>query len=51
MLEVRQHHGISLSSVGIGTWAIGGPYWTADEPTGWSGPLDDEDSKAGLRIA
>lgn len=51
MLEVREHHGISISSVGIGTWAIGGPYWTADQATGWSGPLDDDDSKAGLRLA
>ena len=51
MLKNIEHRGIKLSSVGIGTWAIGGPYWTDGEPTGWSGPLDDEGSIEGLRIA
>ena len=51
MLASKTHRGVSLSSIGIGTWAIGGPYWTADQPTGWSGPLDDADSKLGLELA
>ena len=51
MLRTIEHRGIRLSSVGIGTWAIGGPYWTDGEPTGWTGPLDDEGSIEGLRIA
>jgi len=51
LLNTIEHHGIRLSSVGIGTWAIGGPYWTEDEPTGWGGPLDDDDSVAGLSLA
>jgi myo-inositol catabolism protein IolS len=51
VLEKRTHHGVSLSSIGIGTWAIGGPYWTADQPTGWSGPLNDDDSKRGIMDA
>jgi aryl-alcohol dehydrogenase-like predicted oxidoreductase len=51
MLRIVEHKGIRLSSVGIGTWTIGGPYWTNGEPTGWSGPLDDEDSICGLTFA
>ncbi|MEP5769603.1 aldo/keto reductase, partial [Nisaea sp.] len=51
MLETRTYHDIKFSSVGIGTWAIGGPYWTQDEPTGWGGPLDDNDSVTGLKMA
>ena len=51
MLRTVEHRGIQLSSVGIGTWAIGGPYWTDGDPTGWSGPIDDEGSVAGLLVA
>jgi aryl-alcohol dehydrogenase-like predicted oxidoreductase len=51
LLTTTDHHGIRLPSIGIGTWPIGGPYWTDDEPTGWGGPLDDEDSVNGLRLA
>ena len=51
MLTTVEHKGIQLSSVGIGTWTIGGPYWTNGEPTGWSGPLNDEDSVRGLTFA
>jgi len=40
-----------LPSIGIGTWAIGGPYWTDGESTGWGGLLDDQDSIEGLRLA
>ncbi|MGL5826425.1 MAG: aldo/keto reductase [Nocardioides sp.] len=51
LLNTRQHKTTTYSSVGIGTWAIGGPYWTDGEPTGWGGPLDDSDSVRGLRMA
>lgn len=51
MLQSIKHHDLELSTVGIGTWAIGGPYWTLDEPTGWGGPLDDQDSVKGLKVA
>jgi aryl-alcohol dehydrogenase-like predicted oxidoreductase len=44
------HRGLELSTIGLGTWAIGGPYWTDDEPTGWGGPLDDAESVAGIRL-
>jgi myo-inositol catabolism protein IolS len=46
-----EHHGIALPSVGIGTWPIGGPYWTDGESTGWTGPLDDDDSIRALELA
>ena len=29
--------GVEVSSIGLGTWAVGGPYYTDGEPTGWSG--------------
>ena len=32
-----------MSEIGMGTWAIGGPYWTDNQPTGWSGPVDDNE--------
>lgn len=51
MLKIANHNGISFSSVGVGTWTIGGPYWTDGIPTGWSGPLDDDDSVRGLITA
>lgn len=35
--------GISVSEIGIGTWAIGGPYWTDNQSTGWTGPVDDDE--------
>jgi len=42
--------GITVSEVGLGCWAIGGPSWRDGEPVGWSG-ADDEQSLAGLRRA
>jgi myo-inositol catabolism protein IolS len=50
MLTTKLHADIELPSVGLGTWAIGGPYWTDGEPTGWGGALDDSDSIAALRL-
>lgn len=32
---------IRVSEIGLGCWAIGGPYWTEGEPTGWTGDLDE----------
>ncbi len=34
----------------MGCWAIGGPFWSADQPLGW-GPVDDAESIAALRHA
>lgn len=35
--------GLMVSEISLGTWAIGGPYWTKGESTGWNGPLDQDD--------
>ena len=42
--------GVTVSEVGLGCWAIGGPSWRGGDPVGWSG-ADDERSLAGLRRA
>jgi aryl-alcohol dehydrogenase-like predicted oxidoreductase len=35
--------GIEVSALGMGCWAIGGPFWAGDEPHGW-GDVDDQES-------
>lgn len=35
--------GIEVSAVGMGCWAIGGPFWAGDNAVGW-GKVDDEES-------
>jgi aryl-alcohol dehydrogenase-like predicted oxidoreductase len=35
--------GIEVSAVGLGCWAIGGPFWAGETPVGW-GEVDDEES-------
>jgi aryl-alcohol dehydrogenase-like predicted oxidoreductase len=35
--------GIEVSALGMGCWAIGGPFWDGDTPLGW-GEVDDEES-------
>jgi aryl-alcohol dehydrogenase-like predicted oxidoreductase len=35
--------GIEVSAVGMGCWAIGGPFWAGDTPVGW-GEIDDAES-------
>ncbi len=42
---------ISLSELGLGTWTIGGPYWTDGQPTGWVGPVDEDDVIRGIKTA
>lgn len=34
---------IEVSALGMGCWAIGGPFWFGDTPIGW-GEVDDEES-------
>ncbi len=45
--------GIEVSAMGLGCWAIGGPFWSGEEPHGW-GKVDDEESiraiHAGLEL-
>src|SRR5512140_1093329 len=35
--------GIKVSPMGLGCWAIGGPFWSGETPLGW-GEVDDEES-------
>jgi aryl-alcohol dehydrogenase-like predicted oxidoreductase len=35
--------GIQVSALGMGCWAIGGPFWAGETPVGW-GNVDDEES-------
>ena len=35
--------GIEVSALGMGCWAIGGPFWSGKTPNGW-GEVDDEES-------
>jgi aryl-alcohol dehydrogenase-like predicted oxidoreductase len=37
-----------VSPVGLGCWAIGGPFWSDGSPSGW-GDVDDDESIAAIR--
>ena len=39
--------GLQVSAMGLGCWAIGGPFWRGDQPVGW-GAVDDGQSVAAL---
>ncbi|MCB0013177.1 MAG: aldo/keto reductase, partial [Anaerolineales bacterium] len=41
---------INVSAIGMGCWAIGGPFSNEGVPVGW-GPVDDAESRAALREA
>src|ERR1700745_3156308 len=36
--------------LGLGCWAIGGPFWANEQPLGW-GQVDDETSMRAIRAA
>jgi aryl-alcohol dehydrogenase-like predicted oxidoreductase len=42
--------GIEVSALGMGCWAIGGPFWAGETPLGW-GEVDDEESIRAIHIA
>jgi len=42
--------GIEISALGMGCWAIGGPFWTGDTPLGW-GEVDDNESVRAIHAA
>ncbi|GAA3283169.1 aldo/keto reductase [Dactylosporangium vinaceum] len=42
--------GIEVSALGMGCWAIGGPFWAGAQPLGW-GKVDDEESIRAVRRA
>ena len=41
--RVLSRSGIVVSAMGMGCWAIGGPFWSGTEPHGW-GEVDDDES-------
>lgn len=42
--------GVTVSAMGLGCWAIGGPFWNGDEPQGW-GEVDDNESIRAIHSA
>ena len=42
--------GIEVSALGMGCWAIGGPFWAGETPQGW-GDVDDEESTRAIQAA
>jgi aryl-alcohol dehydrogenase-like predicted oxidoreductase len=42
--------GIEVSALGMGCWAIGGPFWSGETPQGW-GEVDDEESIRAIHAA
>jgi aryl-alcohol dehydrogenase-like predicted oxidoreductase len=50
MTRVLGRSGIEVSALGIGCWAIGGPWWAGSQPLGW-GAVDDEESVRAVRRA
>jgi aryl-alcohol dehydrogenase-like predicted oxidoreductase len=42
--------GIEISALGMGCWAIGGPFWTGETPLGW-GEVDDNESIRAIHAA
>jgi aryl-alcohol dehydrogenase-like predicted oxidoreductase len=42
--------GIDISAIGLGCWAIGGPFWADGQPRGW-GEVDDEESVRAIHRA
>jgi aryl-alcohol dehydrogenase-like predicted oxidoreductase len=42
--------GIRVSALGLGCWAIGGPFWSGETPLGW-GQVDDAESIRAIHCA
>ncbi len=42
--------GIEVSALGLGCWAIGGPFWSGETPLGW-GEVDDDESIRAIHAA
>jgi aryl-alcohol dehydrogenase-like predicted oxidoreductase len=42
--------GIEVSAMGMGCWAIGGPFWAGEIPLGW-GEVDDNESTRAIHAA
>lgn len=50
MKRLLGRSGIEVSALGMGCWAIGGPFWSGKTPQGW-GEVDDEESIRAIRKA
>jgi len=50
MRRVLGRSGIEVSAVGMGCWAIGGPFWSEETPLGW-GEVDDSESLRAIHAA
>jgi len=50
MRRVLGRSGIEVSALGMGTWALGGPMWSGDQPVGY-GSVDDAESARAIRRA
>ena len=46
MKRVLGRSGIEVSALGMGCWAIGGPFWADETPLGW-GEVDDDEFDPG----
>ena len=42
--------GLEVSAIGLGCWAIGGPFWLDGKPVGW-GEVDDDESVRAIHRA
>lgn len=42
--------GIEVSPMGMGCWAVGGPFWRGETPVGW-GVVDDDESVRAIHAA
>jgi aryl-alcohol dehydrogenase-like predicted oxidoreductase len=50
MKRVLGRSGIEVSALGMGCWAIGGPFWDGETPLGW-GEVDDRESIRAIHAA
>lgn len=50
MKRLLGRSGIEISALGMGCWAIGGPFWDGETPLGW-GEVDDEESIRAIHAA
>ncbi len=50
MKRLLGRSGIEVSALGMGCWAIGGPFWNGETPNGW-GEVDDAESIRALHAA
>ena len=50
LIRILGRSGIEVSGLGLGCWAIGGPFWRGNQPVGW-GEVDDNQSREALERA